>query len=303
MIDQAAGLLPDGDDAVRCSVHAREHRYDPGGSAISASAIILLEVPLPWPKPVFDHAMLAGLTAKMSTPAGEVRLLAMVPEQPGRLRVRRFDRAGAGALEATFEDVRPAELAATVCDVASIASPPERARALARPTVLVCTQGTHDVCCGIEGTRLAMELGRQPDLTVHRVSHTGGHRFAPTAMTLPDGRMWAHLDTDTLRAISRHGIPASQAARHCRGWWGAPPGAGQVAERAVFAEVGWSWERVERTIEPTGDAQIWNVTGDGRTWLVRTAPVRSVPVLACRAPGGTPAKTAVEYDATIVRRP
>ena len=49
-----------------------------------------------------------------------------------------------------------------------------------------------DRCCGSLGTALAQELLADPlqlgdDVRVWRTSHTGGHRFAPTALVLPQG--------------------------------------------------------------------------------------------------------------------
>ena len=52
--------------------------------------------------------------------------------------------------------------------------------------VLVCTHGTRDTCCGSLGTRLWRDLDAG-GATVRRTSHTGGHRFAPTAVTF---RWW-----------------------------------------------------------------------------------------------------------------
>ncbi len=302
-----ADLLPAPHELMRCAPHARAHNYDSGGTAISAAVLMVVEVPLPWPKPVFTHPALTTITSTMPTALGDGRVLAAVPSSPDRLVVRRFDRTRGGALLSTTTVADPADLAATIHASLACTTLPDDAAPLDAPVALVCTQGTHDVCCGIDGTRLAMELADERDGTeVIRVSHTGGHRFAPTAMTLPDGRMWAGLDLTTYRTIRDRSRPAAPVAARCRGWWGAPPGAAQVAERCVFAEVGWDWDDMVRdvtVVEEDGPTVTWEVVGDGRTWRVRTEPHRTVPVLSCRAPGGLPAKTATEYTATIVARP
>ena len=54
--------------------------------------------------------------------------------------------------------------------------------------LLICTHGSRDRCCGRLGTILHRSASaRWPDVDVHRISHTGGHRFAPTAILLPSG--------------------------------------------------------------------------------------------------------------------
>ena len=51
-----------------------------------------------------------------------------------------------------------------------------------RQTLLVCTHGGRDRCCGSDGTRLFQALFPPPGVRVWRTSHTAGHRFAPTAI-------------------------------------------------------------------------------------------------------------------------
>ncbi len=198
----------------------------------------------------------------------------------------------------------------------------------ARPAVLVCTQGSHDVCCGAEGTRLAGELEARIDATaaaaggahhltgLYRVSHTGGHRFAPTAMTLPDGRMWAGLTMARVDSILTRAGRAADLAPTCRGWWGAEVGPAQVAERAVLAARGWSLDDHDRRVDLTGrpdgsilaTVSITALPGAGpagassERWDVELAEGRTVPTVACRQPGGLPAKSAREYDVLAVRR-
>ena len=217
---------------MRSAPHARSHGYDPGGTAIAAATVQVAELPPPWPKPVFAHPALDGLSSTMATPLGAARILAAVPPVNGnRLRIHRFDRSPDGA----FVTSHPAQDVRTMRRIieAELTAPrlPTEAAPLTSRVVLVCTQGTHDVCCGIEGTRLAMAVEADASLTVLRVSHTGGHRFAPTALTLPDGRMWANLDVPKLTAILSRSLPPREAAAMCRGWWGAALGPAQVAER------------------------------------------------------------------------
>ena len=143
----------------------------------------------------------------METSLGLTRVLAVVPnnDEPG-IGVLIYQRDEIGAKSWAFSPQNPSALAQFASDIVTM-TPDQLAtttESLDPPdlAVLICTQGSHDICCGSEGTKLADELEqRAPGLNVFRVSHTGGHRFAPTAMTLPDGRMWAYLDADTTLSI------------------------------------------------------------------------------------------------------
>ena len=289
-------LLPAVDETMRCADHARGLALDPAGTAIQADVLIAAEVPLPWPKPVFAHEALAGVREAMGTSPVPARVLAAVPRDPAlgldvvayhrepwgaERQVWRTDEAGVAATAvALLEGEQPTHADDVTSDVAHVAE------------VWICTQGSHDLCCGSDGTRFAADVdGQWDDVVVRRVSHTGGHRFAPTAVTLPDGRMWAYLDPDGLRDILTRGGDAASVADRCRGWWGAPTGPAQVAERALLVHEGWTWEQAPRTAEVVGEADgvvtVEVTAGEGglRTWIAQVRAGREVPTIACRYGG------------------
>lgn len=296
----ALTLLPDAATAPACAAFTRDIGVDPGGTAIRADAVIVIETPLPWPKPVFAHPKLAGLRSMVQTAMGPARVLAAVPHDPDDQRVLVYRRRGAGA-DCTVH--RPDDVLDFVADLGET----EPAMLPNEPgpvgAVLVCTQGSHDICCGAEGTKLAAAAADELDMPVFRVSHTGGHRFAPTAMTMPDGRMWAHLSLDQLTSLMGDGSSTGvDISAQCRGWWGADTGPAQMAERAVWVESegasGYADRRVE--VRERGDEWDCTVTVDDVTWMVTVTPGRQIPSIACREPGGLPAKPGREYLATAV---
>jgi hypothetical protein len=307
-------LLPGPEESVRCAEHARSIDVDPGGTAIRADRIVLVETPLPWPKPALAHPAIAEFASLLAGSAIPTRLLAWVPRRGGEggagTGVAVFDRVGGSARERRYRATSDQQLHDLGLGLAGAPTSlsrllPTAEREVAGPAVLICTQGSHDVCCGSEGTRLAVELEAEPGVELFRVSHTGGHRFAPTAMTLPDGRMWGGLDAGFVRrALAGDGDPGAMA-RQCRGWWGAEQGAAQVAERAVFAEVGWSFNHHERDVVVTERADGWTTctvrSPEGR-WDVEVVEGREVPTIACRQPGGQPVKPAQEYQVSSVTR-
>jgi hypothetical protein len=302
-------VLPAAGETPRCADFTRGLAVDPAGTAIRADHLVAAELPLPWPKPVFVHPALSGVRDAMAAAPVPTRVLAAVPGQPDELRVVCYRRTD-GLPERTEWRTNAQALAATVNTVVAGAVPTD-----AEPVdevepaaeVWICTQGSHDSCCGRDGTILVNDVTDLfRDVRIRRVSHTGGHRFAPTALTLPDGRMWAYLDPEGLGQILRQtGDPAALSER-CRGWWGADAGPAQVAERALLSTHGWAWEYAPRSAEvisDDGDVTTVEVTagidshGEAvKRWIALVRVARQVPSISCRAPGGLPVKPGVEYE-------
>ncbi len=307
-------LLPASDAAPRCAPHAEEIELHPGGSALFVDEIIVVDVPRPWPKPVWaadgftavpEWVMAAEATGR------RVRVLAAVGEEvaPEATIVVHRRVAGSGL----FERI---EHRCASCDagqlleillIEGLDASPHTVVDVPAPgaELLICAQGSHDVCCGSRGTTMAAEVeSSRRDVSVRQVSHTGGHRFAPTGITLPDGRMWGLFDRDEMLSIlDRSGSPAALVDR-CRGWVGAD-GPGQVAEAAVFAAVDdWTFDELDRGVEvhvdDDHDGQRWRctVTAGDSVWTVGVGISRVVPTIKCGQPGGGRAKPGTEYVVT-----
>lgn len=147
-------------------------------------------------------------------------------------------RAGAPTERVTLPDPR----AALDIDVAAwlLGELPAAVVKDTRPLVLVCTHGKRDRCCAEHGLAFYRALaarwpsgeGETPDLW--QSTHLGGHRFAATAVTLPDGYQYGRLshadapafadaieagrlyDLATLRGRSTLSAPAQAADLHVR---------------------------------------------------------------------------------------
>jgi hypothetical protein len=170
---------------------------------------------------------------------------------------------------------------------------------VAPPEVLVCGHGRRDPCCGRWGTQVHAELlARGGAARVWRCSHTGGHRFAPTAITLPDGRAWADISADLLEGIVARTAPVAHLSPHDRGTSALDPW-GQVVDRALFEQHGWAWLDVGLIEHRT------QVAADGRSATVSLAwagggvdaaveVVRDYPVLVCGEPPAAAKKTSPE---------
>jgi hypothetical protein len=110
--------------------------------------------------------------------------------------------------------------------------------------LLVCTHGSVDAACAKFGFPLYALLRQHyahERLRVWRVSHFGGHVFAPTMLDLPTGHYWAYVDTAQAAQIAEHTGEVRKLYGHYRGWAGCAPGFVQVAEREVWVQHGWDW--------------------------------------------------------------
>lgn len=311
-------LLPLSTEAPRCNDFARSIDLRPPGTGLFLDRVILVEVPLPWPKPALKHPTLEASARLVAGNSIRSRLFAAESFGPdsgqGLIQVEVYEREETTAVlhRWTVEDLTALErlIAALVSsDLGTLgeiatsgaqATEPERAGA----TFLVCVQGGHDMCCGVSGTALADELARdRPDYTIRRVSHTGGHRFAPTLLAFPEGRMWAYADLALVDRIANQSTTASDHRTHARGWWGAKVGPAQVAESAVRAELAhepFVAPHISLIESPDNSSQ-YRVTAGENVFIVDVSVGRQVPSISCEAPGGLPAKPGREFAWTIER--
>ena len=123
---------------------------------------------------------------------------------------------------------------------------PELGQRIDRQDILICTHGMRDRCCAKLGqpifrsAKRMAEKGILPNVRVWRSSHIGGHRFAPTAITLPDGRYYGRLSFSALQAIVTRQGAIAQLQPVYRGW-GILPQPLQILEQQLLLQHGWSW--------------------------------------------------------------
>ena len=296
----------------RCALQSRRDGVDPIGTAGSYDVFVLVEHPLPWPSEITDDPLVAQVAAAAQSAAGpdrRVRVQGLVPrgENPrGSRRVIVYARP-----DGAFIRYGRAESAATPTQLDVVAAElvaPARAEALAADIavadVLVCTHGSRDGCCGSMGMRLfANEMCSSEGVRLWRTSHTGGHRFAPTAITFPSGHYWAYLDADLLTLIIDQSVAPSDLAPHYRGCAAFGSKEAQAAERAAFATHGWAWTQWRRWVDELGDGhvRVGFERPDGETAachaVVETS--RVLPVPACGLPPSAATKT--DREVRVVR--
>lgn len=288
------------DDDFRCSVWTAAQGFDPVGSATRFDRLVAVEVPQPWPADVADMEWVAPIDVPEGT-----RVQAIVDDlgrTDGTVLLTRWDRVGArlqGHDWRVAGDDVPDALAALVAG-----GDPGGERTEAPDEILICGHGARDRCCGGPGTRLTVEVRAALGgvLRVRRTSHLGGHRFAPTALTLPDGRMWGFLDADVIGDIVHRTMAPAEAREFYRGNVALDPWA-QVVEAEVLATAGWAAvdfdDELEATTTVDGDRAAvelrWSSGGivDQRTGSVEV--VARYPVLRCGMPPEAAKKDAPEF--------
>lgn len=188
--------------------------------------------------------------------AGRARQVLVAHSVPGRTWLL----AGEVTSPTALLDLDWAALAAGSAEAVAASLPGLRP---SPPQLLVCTNGSRDTCCARLGRPVAAAAHRLCPGQVWEVTHTSGHRFAPTTVLLPWGVLHGRvLSAGGLLAAAEDGELVLTGYRGRSVW----PAAAQVAE-----------EHVRRTFTITGldDLAVapadagWRVTHrDGRWWDV-----------------------------------
>lgn len=148
--------------------------------------------------------------------------------------------------------------------------------------LLVCTHGNVDVVCARFGYPIYQKLRQEyaansaGKLRVWRVSHIGGHAFAPTLIDLPQGHYWGHLEPEVLELLVRQDGSVSKLRPFYRGWAGLTQ-LEQVAEREIWMQAGWAW------LDYLKAGQVLAIDEANEEWDADWAEVR----LDFAAPGGS----------------
>ncbi len=196
-----------------CSLQWDEVTGPAWGTAAGALFWLAIEQPGPWGSHAFQQSRMdpglgRALQHQCASEGGRALLIRNVGSQREMqtARTRRVFIAGG------MPHWQPWLLTAELADVADLLRLPWRAlrhgdqRAVTDalpklapapdPQLLVCTNAKRDVCCAVRGRPLAAEAAAAMPGQVWECTHTGGHRFAPTAVVLPHGQTLGRLTLD-----------------------------------------------------------------------------------------------------------
>lgn len=87
----------------------------------------------------------------------------------------------------------------------------------AEPLVLVCTNGSHDACCAMEGRPVARAAAELLGDAVWECSHIGGDRFAANLVWLPAGVYYGRVLPEEVPALVERFAAGRLSLAHYRG--------------------------------------------------------------------------------------
>jgi hypothetical protein len=268
-----------------CSVGSTSVDEQLVGSAPQASAWLALEQSGPWGARAFTDSHLdPGLGRTIENAATVAGVRPCLIRRPGR----HADAGGSGSRTLLLAHTGPRHTwmlrgeitdPGTVLelDLAALAAGDEDAvlrslpdlRPHPEPQLLVCTNGSRDLCCALEGRPLVTTTAAARPGQVWEVTHTSGHRFAPTTVLLPygilHGRVPLHGGAELLDAAAA-GTTVLGGYRGRTTW----TGPGQVAELAVRERALHAPILALDALDVRRAGEAWRVTHhDGRAWLVQ----------------------------------
>jgi hypothetical protein len=271
--------------SLPCSRYAFEMGTDPVGTAGTYQEYFLLEIPLPWAPDVWDsRGAPKGLKEHFSaleSSGREFRAMGIVPEDEAHKEGSRIlihyslPSTGAPRFERQVFQIPEAEIHQALIGLTEGMNSELQAWQIDLPAereMLVCTHGKRDQCCGTQGYPIyaaLKEMAPDPEnLRVWRVSHTGGHRFAPTCIDFPTGHYWAWLTEELVEQIVHREALPHDLQGHYRGWSALPPKS-QVAERLIFLHRGWSAWDERRTFQTSAEATGMEIHIGGSVFAVQ----------------------------------
>ncbi|MEO0457431.1 MAG: sucrase ferredoxin [Cyanobacteria bacterium P01_A01_bin.114] len=249
------------------------------GTAPTVQCFVMIECPPPWGKTIDQAKYLPDTLRTMIADPQYARrgirfYLIKGDSTTDRRRPRLviFQRpqgftAGYRAYELRLHDLN--EAAVQLAQYFASRSLPPKAEQLSTRDIFICTHGQYDACCSRYGypfyrqAQQYLQTHLQNDRPNNRqapaapvrlwqISHIGGHRFAPTLLTLPDGRYYGRLTLETFRLLLQsHVQRPDQLSEELPGqWrsllatyrgWSLLPGPLQILEHSFWRNQGWFW--------------------------------------------------------------
>lgn len=306
--------MPEVSDPVRCSDGSQAVDEPLAGTAPHAAAWVALEQSGPWGPKAFTSSHLdVALGAAIESTAEPFGIRPALIRRPGKHAVS-SSPVGADPRRVLVASTAPTNcwlLAGVVdsparvldLDWAAVAAGDQEKvrrslrslRSAPRSQLLVCTNGRRDVCCAVKGRPVALGAAAELPGRVWEVTHTSGHRFAPTTVLLPSGTLHGRVSVSQAVALVRSADRGATVLGGSRGrsTW---EGAAQAAELAVRQETG-ELSLSALTVSAHGRTEAngqgaaaelegrhaWETTidhVDGRSWSVATSAVESTALRA-----------------------
>lgn len=202
---------------MKCSEECAIRQESSTATAPTTKAWIAIEQPGPWQ----SHALKAGnsrLPEKISEVVDTWRDVSVV-------LIRSRHRHGSRTRRLFVANVLPNQrwlMSAELTNIEQIldlepmaiakGAKPDWLQERTAPVTLICTNGNRDICCALEGRKLINNIEARGEVAWES-THLGGHRFAPTRLTLPDGRIYGGIESTNYRGAT--GLSRIQQAAEC----------------------------------------------------------------------------------------
>ncbi|WGV23270.1 sucrase ferredoxin [Halotia branconii] len=239
-----------------CSDYARKVGEDVIGSAINYQTYILIECPPPWMSEAFNSKWIPKnlqiLVEEVNRAKLPIRFLLIANDLSHKsdhttlLIYQRQTGLSHGYRQQEFQVPNIEQVAEVIKKYLRGKTPKYEIATSKTRDILVCTHGSYDQCCARYGNpfyfyaKAAISDLHLDNIRVWQSSHFGGHRFAPTAIDLPEGRYYGLLEQESFRSILTRTGDIQCFNKIYRGWGILPP-AIQILERELILKNGWNW--------------------------------------------------------------
>ena len=268
-----------------CALLSRELGETLAGTAPEVTGWIALEHPGPWSAKAPTAAEIGPLAAHLDVDGIRVQLVRPVqhthlplPQPAGHavlLAHGAADPADRWMERLVVADL--AELATLDPTVVLRPTPPSLGEAVDHDVWLVCVHAKRDACCAVHGRPVAAAL-EAAGVEVWETTHTGGHRFAATAVLLPDGLSLGRLDTVDPVVVAADlavgDLPTGLLRGRC-----VAPRAAQAAEVALRQHLGTTRrdDVVPLGTTDADDHAVVTLRADDATWTCRVTRTEASP--------------------------
>lgn len=230
--------------SISCSEAAASANEVLQATAPVARCWIVIEQPGPWGRQALtDSHFNAELGALIATKSDTTGVSVLLARHPTRLE-RDWDSKDRRAWIAVAAPggmrlragVMPDPSVVGEWDFSAMASGhlPAFGSRTQEPLFLICTHSGRDACCAVHGRSLIDSMPASE--RIWECSHLGGHRFAPTAISLPDGYVYGRLDVTSATSIVSASTFQRMQPSGARGRTCFPPPL-QAADLAVRAHI------------------------------------------------------------------
>ena len=239
-----------------CSDYSRKIGEEIIGSATNYQTYILVECPTPWMSEAFNSKWIPDnlrvLVAEVQRSKLPIRFLLIANDDSHRVKettlliYQKQEGLSHGYRKQEFKLPNIEQVAGVVRKWLSGGNPDFQVENSVTRDILICTHGSHDQCCARYGNPFYFHAKNTiselqfDHVRIWRSSHFGGHRFAPTAIDLPEARYYGVLNQESFKSILTRTGDIQILHKVYRGW-GILPYVLQVLEREMIFSQGWNW--------------------------------------------------------------